>query len=91
MGFAENVSKLGDLPVGGRLLIRSKKDWRLAVISRRAETRITLSVASPTGRNYRLGRVPESEIIFDGGIAILITANSSDTWRDNFSPYDRRW
>jgi hypothetical protein len=38
---------LASIPLGGRLLIRSKKDWRVAVVSRIGEDKITISVASP--------------------------------------------
>ncbi len=91
MGSAENEVTLSELPLGGRLLVRSRKDWRLAVISRIAEERITLSVASPTGRNYWLGRLPDARIAFDGGIPFLLHEDQTDTWRENFSSYDQRW
>jgi len=72
------------------LLVRSRKDWRAAVISRVNEEKITLSICSPGGRNYRLWRIPEAEIGFDGLIPIL-KIESDDTWRENFSCYDSRW
>ncbi len=81
---------LRELPVGAKLLVRSKKDWRSAVVSRFLEDKVTLIVCSPTGRTYRLQRIPESEIVFDGKIPIL-KINAPDNWRENFTTYDVRW
>ncbi|MEP7147353.1 MAG: hypothetical protein ABI857_00535 [Acidobacteriota bacterium] len=81
---------LASIPLGARLLVRSKKDWRVAVVSRIAEDQITISVASPTGYNYRLRRAVDASISFDGRIPFLVI-EESDTWRDNFSTYDMRW
>jgi hypothetical protein len=79
------------MPLGGRLLVRSKKDWRVAVVSRiSVEGVITLSVASPRGTNYRLRRDADTEIAFDGTIPFL-TSDSDDAWHENFSSYDSRW
>lgn len=81
---------LRELPVGARLLIRSKTDWRVAVVSRFYEEKATLIVCSPNGRTYRLRRFVEMEIIYDGEIAIL-KSDSEEDWRDNFIKYDVRW
>ena len=81
---------LASIPLGGRLLIRSKTDWRVAVVCRIAEDRITISVASPKGYNYRLRRATDASISFDGRIPFLVIEDS-DTWRENFSSYDARW
>lgn len=78
------------MPLGARLLVRSKKDWRIAVVSRFDEEKVTLIVCSPSGRTYRLSRNPEAEIVFDGIIPIL-KIESDENWRDNFSKYDARW
>lgn len=78
------------MPIGCRLLVRSRKDWRVAVVSRIADGQIVLSVASPKGRNYRLRRGAELTLGFDGSIPYLI-ADAPEKWRDNFSPYDSRW
>ena len=86
----ETPTTLRDIPVGGRLLVRSKKDWRFAVVSRIGEHKITLSISSPSGRNYRLRRLPEAIIRFDGIIPVLKFETAED-WRDNFSAYDWRW
>lgn len=90
MAIAEDQITLGALPVGARLLVRSRKDWRSAVVSRFFEDKATLIVCSPTGRTYRLRRILESEIIFDGKIPIL-KIEAPDNWRDNFTKYDLRW
>jgi hypothetical protein len=81
---------LANIPLGGRLLIRSKTNWRVAVVSRITEEHITISVASPKGCNYRLRRPADAEIQFDGGIPFL-KFESEERWRENFSAYDARW
>lgn len=83
-------NKLNDLPIGSRLLYRSKDDWRSAVISRFGEEKATLIVCSPTGRTYRLSRLLETEIFFDGKFPVL-KSGKKDTWRENFTTYDSRW
>ena len=90
METPETQLTLRDLPVGARLLIRTKKDWRTAVVSQFYTEKATLIVCSPSGRTYRLRRLLEMEIIFDGKIAIL-KCDAEDDWRENFSPYDVRW
>lgn len=90
MESTETQITLRDIPLGGRLLVRSRKDWRTAVISRINEEKITLSICSPCGRNYWLRRLPEAEIGFDGLIPIL-KIESHENWRENFSCYDSRW
>ncbi len=82
---------LGLLPIGGRLIVRSKKDWRVAVISRITPEKVTLIVCSPFGRTYRLHRKIDCEIIYDGRIAVLKCDSSEDSWRENFTKYDFRW
>ena len=80
---------LADLPVGSRLLVRSKKDWRNAVISKIVGETVTLIVSSPSGYSYRLRRSQQTEIFFDGEMPIL--ENSSENWRENLVKYDVRW
>ena len=89
---SETQLKLCDLPIGSRLLVRSRKDWRIAAIARFVEETkiVVLTVCSPTGHSYRLRRDPATEIVVEGGFAIL-PADAEDTWRDNFSKYDKRW
>jgi len=78
------------LPVGARLLVRSRKDWRTAAVSNIVEDRVVLTVCSPTGRTYRLRRELDTEIFFEGIIPIL-KYDLPENWRDNFTPYDHRW
>ena len=90
METPETNLTLRDLPIGARLLIRTKKDWRTAVVSQFYTEKVTLIVCSPSGRTYRLRRLLEMEIIFDGKIAIL-KCDLEEDWRENFSSYDERW
>ncbi|MBX3244263.1 MAG: hypothetical protein KF685_07380 [Acidobacteria bacterium] len=91
MESANDKITLGQMPIGTRLIVRSKKDWRFAVISRVVEETITISIASPTGYNYRIRRTPDAELQLDGVIPYLISADSKDTWRDNLARFDTRW
>lgn len=90
METPETQITLRDLPIGARLIIRSKIDWRVAVISKVDEEKATLIVCSPLGRTYRLRRLLDAEIIFDGKIPIL-KSEIEENWRENFSKYDWRW
>ncbi len=81
---------LSELPVGARLLVRSKTDWRCAVLSKIDTEKATLIVCSPSGRTYRLRRLIGTELTFDGSIPILKIA-SEENWRDNCAKYDFRW
>jgi hypothetical protein len=81
---------LRELPIGGRLLIRSKTDWRSAVVSKIIGEKVTLIVCSPKGGTYRMNRALEAEIIFDGSIPIL-KIETEENWRENFTKYDFRW
>ena len=89
---SETQLKLSDFPVGARVLVRSRTDWRTAAIARivKDTSTIVLTVCSPSGHSYRLRRDPTTEIVVEGGFAIL-PADADDTWRDNFSKYDFRW
>lgn len=90
METSENITTLGKLPIGARLVVRSKKDWRFAVVSKFTAEKVTLIVCSPMGRTYRLHRNLESTIILDGKIPLL-KIETEENWRDNFSNYDLRW
>ena len=82
---------LGEFPIGGRLLVRSKKDWRVAVVSRKSEAgRVSISIASPSGYCYRIHRSIDVVVTFDGGISYL-PKDDSEPWRENFTGYDTRW
>ena len=90
METSDILKTLCGLPTGARLLIRSKTDWRSAVVSQFAVENVVITVCSPSGRTYRLRRSSDAEIIFDGGIAIL-KIESDEDWRENFTKYDFRW
>lgn len=90
METAENQITLGDLPTGARLVVKCKNDWRGAVVSNIGEEKITLIVCSSTGGTYRLRRVPETVLFFDGDIPVLPNGCEGN-WRENFTKYDFRW
>jgi hypothetical protein len=79
---------LADLPVGARLLVPSRTDWRFATVAAATTERITLVVCSPTGRTYRLRRDPDLPVYLDGHIPIV---GNRGTWRISLARYDLRW
>ena len=89
METSRNQITLGELPVGVRLLLQTKRDWRIAVVSRISEEkeRVTLMVCSPTGRTYRKSCAIETPVNFDGAIPFL----GEGVWRDTLAKYDFRW
>lgn len=82
--------KLSDLPLGGRLLVRSKTEWRNASISRIADERIAISVESRRGRTYKIFRHPETEVAKDEMLCYLVCGDPPD-WRTHLMHTDRRW
>lgn len=80
---------LGSLPLGARLVLRCRKDWRTATVAFiDADTaRVVLSVGSPSGHTYRLRRPSDSPLIFDGPIPVL----GEGQWRAGLARYDARW
>jgi hypothetical protein len=78
---------LASLPVGARLVLRCRKDWRDATVSAVALDCVTLSVGSPTGRTYRVRRPPDSLLSNDGPIPLL----GEGAWRTTRARYDARW
>jgi len=82
--------KLSELPVGSRLVVRSKVDWRFAAVSKVVEERVVLTVCSPKGGTYRLRRQSDTILVRDGLLYVL-PYDCEDTWRDNFGRYDSRW
>ena len=82
--------ELGQLPIGARLVVRSKKDWRTAAVSRIVEQTVVLTICSPSGHCYRLRRTVNEGVTLEGGIHVLVAAQD-DHWKDNFSSYDQRW
>jgi len=90
MESAETLIFLSDLPIGGRLLVRSRVEWRNAVVTRITDDGVTLSVASPKGRNYRLRRTREHSIGITNGLHFLVS-ETGESWNENFAGYDQRW
>lgn len=87
---AEIQITLGQMPIGSRLVVRSRADWRHASISKRVDEKIVITVCSPGGRTYRLRRETDAGVILNGHIAVLV-AEPADDWQSNFSSYDPRW
>lgn len=84
----ENATlSLASLPIGSRLILRCRKDWRDATVTAIALEAITLSVCSPSGHTYRVRRPPDSLLIWDGSIPVL----GEGSWRVGFARYDLRW
>ncbi|MBA3334035.1 MAG: hypothetical protein H0T08_00315, partial [Acidobacteria bacterium] len=85
--FTDNPKTLGEFPIGARLLVRTKKDWRVAVVSQFDTQKATLIICSPAGRTYRVRRCLKSIIVYDGGIPLL-KIETAENWRENFTRYD---
>lgn len=83
----ENTRTLASLPVGARLVLRCRKDWRTAVVALSTPEVVTLSVHSASGHTYRVRRPPETQISADGAIPVL----GEGGWRAALVRYDRRW
>jgi len=81
---------LDQLAVGSRLVVRSRTDWRFAAVARIGDERVVLTVCSPKGRTYRLWRALDTEVWLEGTVPVL-RYEAEDTWRDNFTVYDKRW
>ena len=84
---AENVLLLGDLPIGARLILRCRKDWRDATVTAISLEAITLSVGSSSGHTYRVRRPHDSLLRLDGSIPVL----GEGIWRAGRVCYDSRW
>jgi hypothetical protein len=84
---ADNVLMLGSLPVGARLILRCRKDWRDAVVAAISLEGITLSVGSASGHTYRVRRPYDSLLFLDGSIPVL----GEGCWRAGRIRYDVRW
>jgi hypothetical protein len=82
--------KLNELPIGSRLIVRSRSDWRFAAISEIADERVVLTVCSPSGRTYRLRRDLDTAILWESTIPVVVYSETED-WRENFCCYDLRW
>jgi hypothetical protein len=80
---------LGNLPVGARLILRCRADWRAATVAAfdPAHARVVLNVASPGGHTYRVRRPADSPLAHDGHLPIL----GEGSWRAGLARYDIRW
>jgi hypothetical protein len=86
----QSACTLAQLPLGARLILRCRKDWRLATVAMIALDAVTLSVCSPSGHTYRVRRPAAAALTFDGHIPILSDRAHAD-WRITFARYDVRW
>ena len=90
MSVSTSQTTLRELPVGTRLLLRTSKDWRSAVISRTGETDVALRVCCSSGRAYWTKRGSETTVILEQNIFRLETLTEED-WRTNFARFEVRW
>jgi hypothetical protein len=81
------VLTLGSLPVGGRLILRCRKDWRDASVAAVSLEGITLLVGSRSGHTYRVRRPHDAPLSLDGSIPVL----GEGCWRAGRIRYDLRW
>jgi len=83
------AATLGSLPVGARLILRCRADWRAATVAafESATARVVLNVASPTGHTYRVRRPHDSLLKYDGHLPVL----GEGGWRAGLARYDVRW
>jgi hypothetical protein len=88
---AEKQLTLGELQIGSRLVLRCRKDWREAVVSHFREDKAVLSVASDSGKTYRVRRKTDLPLILEGKIPILTEDCEELEWRENLIKYDSRW
>ena len=82
-------TSLGSLPVGARLILRCRADWRAATVAafEPDAARVVLNVASPTGHTYRVRRPADAALTHDGHLPIL----GEGQWRAGLARYDVRW
>ena len=80
---------LGSLPVGARLILRCRADWRAATVAafEMELGRVVLNVASPKGGTYRVRRPADAALSQDGHIPVL----GQGHWRAGLARYDVRW
>lgn len=86
---AETPATLGSLPVGARLILRCRADWRAATVAayEAGLGRVILNVASPKGGTYRVRRNADAQLSYDGHVPLL----GEGQWRAAFARYDVRW
>ncbi|HEX7314972.1 MAG TPA: hypothetical protein VF297_13675 [Pyrinomonadaceae bacterium] len=80
---------LGALPVGARLILRCRADWRAATVASFEPQlgRVVLNVASPGGHTYRVRRPADAALAHDGHFPVL----GEGQWRAGLARYDVRW
>ena len=83
------AATLGSLPVGARLILRCRADWRAATVAsfEPHAARVVLNVASPGGHTYRVRRPADSPLTHDGHRPVL----GEGQWRAGLARYDVRW
>jgi hypothetical protein len=81
------TTKLGSLPIGARIILRCRADWRTATVASIEAERVVLNVVSPTGHTYRVRRPHDAPLNFDGQIPVL----GEGSWRAGLARYDVRW
>jgi hypothetical protein len=83
------AATLGSLPVGARLILRCRADWRAATVAscEPDAARVVLNVASPTGHTYRVRRPAGAALAYDGHFPVL----GEGQWRAGLARYDVRW
>lgn len=86
---APAAATLGSLPVGARLILRCRADWRTATVAsiEPGAARVVLNVASPTGHTYRVRRPADAALAYDGHLPVL----GEGQWRAGLARYDVRW
>jgi hypothetical protein len=83
------AATLGSLPVGARLILRCRADWRTATVASFEPDlgRVVLNVASPHGHTYRVRRPADTTLAYDGHLPVL----GEGQWRAGLARYDLRW
>lgn len=83
------AATLGSLPVGARLILRCRADWRAATVAsfEPHTARVVLNVASPGGHTYRVRRPADAALSHDGHLPVL----GEGQWRAGLARYDVRW
>jgi hypothetical protein len=81
---------LASLPVGARLVMRCRRDWRAATVASVEPDCVRLNVASPTGHTYRVRRPPDAPLTYEGALPLLGEVTPAG-WRVALARYDLRW
>ena len=86
---AAPAATLGALPLGARLILRCRADWRAATVASFEPDlgRVVLNVASPHGHTYRVRRPADAALSHDGHRPVL----GEGQWRAGLARYDVRW